>query len=105
VAGGSAHVSTASGDIATGGLSRGEATLRSVSGDIDVTITRGTAVWLDLSSVSGDAVSNLAMGEGPHAGARLELRATSISGDIQVGSVADSAATASRASPPPPSSP
>jgi DUF4097 and DUF4098 domain-containing protein YvlB len=95
VAGGSAHVSTASGDIGVGGLSRGEATLGSVSGDIDVTVTRGTAVWLDLSSVSGDAVSNLAMGEGSGNGeVGLELRATSVSGDIQVGSVADSAATA-----------
>jgi DUF4097 and DUF4098 domain-containing protein YvlB len=94
-AGGSAHVSTASGDIGVGGLARGEATLRSVSGDIDVTVTRGTAVWLDLSSVSGGAVSNLAMDEGSGSGeAALELRATSVSGDIQVGAVAESAASA-----------
>jgi DUF4097 and DUF4098 domain-containing protein YvlB len=95
VAGGSAHVSTASGDISVGGLARGEATFRSVSGDVDVTVARGTAVWLDLSSVSGDAVSDLAMGEGSgNGGVGLELRATSVSGDIHVGSVAESVATA-----------
>jgi DUF4097 and DUF4098 domain-containing protein YvlB len=94
-AGGSAHVSTASGDISVGGLARGEATFRSVSGDVDVTVARGTAVWLDLSSVSGEAVSDLAMGEGSgNRGVGLELRATSVSGDIHVGSVAQSAASA-----------
>jgi DUF4097 and DUF4098 domain-containing protein YvlB len=93
-AGGSAHVSTASGDIGVGGLARGEATFRSVSGDIDVTVMRGTSVWLDLSSVSGDAVSDLAMGEGSgNGGAALEVRAASVSGDIHVRSADRSAAT------------
>jgi DUF4097 and DUF4098 domain-containing protein YvlB len=94
LAGGSAHVSTASGDIQVGGLSRGEANLRSVSGDVGVRIARGTDVWLDLSSVSGDAVADLAMGEGSgNGGASLELRATSVSGDIHVTSDAASAPT------------
>jgi hypothetical protein len=52
-------------------------------------------VWLDLSSVSGDAVSDLAMGEGSGNGvAALEVRAASVSGDIHVRSADRSAATA-----------
>jgi DUF4097 and DUF4098 domain-containing protein YvlB len=95
LADGAAHVSTASGDIEVGGLRTGEAMLRSVSGDIEAGVARGTAVWLDLSSVSGDAVSDLAMGGGSDQGeAALELRATSVSGDVRVRPVAAPAATA-----------
>lgn len=93
--GGSAKVATASGDITVGGVSSGEATLRSVSGDIEVGIVRGTSVWLDLSSVSGDVTSELAMGGGSDAEtATLELRAASVSGDIHVGAIDADAATA-----------
>ena len=84
-AAGPANVSTASGDIDLGGLSHGSATLRSVSGDIRASVARGTSVWLDLSSVSGDATTELEMGPGGGDGdASLELRATSVSGDIRV---------------------
>lgn len=85
-AGQSVQVTTASGDVQVDGLSRGEATLRSVSGDVQVGVTRGTKVWLDLSSVSGDTVSDLEMGDGPGTGetAALELRASTVSGDIRV---------------------
>jgi len=82
---GPANVSTASGDIELGGLSRGAATLRSVSGDIRASVAPGIAVWLDLSSVSGDATTELEMGEDGGGGeTTLELRATSVSGDVRV---------------------
>ena len=83
---GPVRVATASGDVKVGGLVHGEATLRSVSGDIDVSVARGTRLWMDLSSVSGDTVSELAMGDGLGGAenAALELRATSVSGDIRL---------------------
>jgi len=82
---GPANVSTASGDIELGGLARGAATLRSVSGDIRASVAPGISVWLDLSSVSGDTTTELAMSEGGADGeASLELRATSVSGDVHV---------------------
>jgi DUF4097 and DUF4098 domain-containing protein YvlB len=82
----SVQITTASGDVRVDGVSRGEATLRSVSGDVEVGVARGTNVWLDLSSVSGDTVSDLEMGDGPGLGetAALELRASTVSGDIHV---------------------
>jgi DUF4097 and DUF4098 domain-containing protein YvlB len=84
--GSSVQITTASGDVQVDRLSRGEATLRSVSGDVQVGVARGTKVWLDLSSVSGDTVSELEMGDGPGTGeaAALELRASTVSGDIHV---------------------
>jgi DUF4097 and DUF4098 domain-containing protein YvlB len=84
--GSSVQITTASGDVRVSGLSLGEATIRSVSGDVQVGVARGTRVWLDLSSVSGDTVSDLEMGDGPAAGeaAALELRASTVSGDIHV---------------------
>jgi DUF4097 and DUF4098 domain-containing protein YvlB len=90
----SVQITTASGDVQVDGLSRGEATLRSVSGDVQVGVVPGTKVWLDLSSVSGDTVSDLAMGDGPGAGetAALELRASTVSGDIRVRSASSSGA-------------
>jgi len=82
---GPANVSTASGDVDLGGLARGAATLRTVSGDIRASVAPGTSVWLDLSSVSGDATTELEMGEGGGDGeTSLELRAASVSGDVRV---------------------
>ncbi len=77
---------TASGDVQIGSLSAGEASIRSVSGDVVVAVSRGTRVWLDLSSVSGSTGSDLAMSDGPQGDTKpeLELRASTVSGDIRV---------------------
>jgi hypothetical protein len=68
-------------------VSSGEVSLQSASGDIQVGVRRGTKVWLDARSRSGDATSELDVGDEPPAeGAPvLELRASSMSGDIHVG--------------------
>lgn len=82
--GGSAKATTASGDITIGGVSWGSAVLNSMSGDISVGVRTGTRVWLDLSTVSGSAVSELDPAEAPPEGPALELRASSVSGDVRV---------------------
>jgi hypothetical protein len=82
----SVAVNTASGDQRVDGLAEGEVTLRSASGDIRVSVRRGTKLWLDAHSRSGETTSDLEVGtERPGDGApSLELRATSLSGDIHI---------------------
>jgi DUF4097 and DUF4098 domain-containing protein YvlB len=81
-------IQTASGDQRVGSVSTGEVTLRSAAGDIWVGIGKGSGVWLDVSSMSGDTTSELDVAGGPPAdpeeGPRVELRAQSMSGDIHV---------------------
>jgi hypothetical protein len=61
--------------------------LKSASGDIRVGIRRGSRVWLDVRSLSGDADSELDVGDAPvdEEGPLVELTAMSMSGDIRVG--------------------
>jgi DUF4097 and DUF4098 domain-containing protein YvlB len=60
----------------------GRLNLKTISGDVAVSVAPGTRVWLDLSSTSGDAVSELDGSDGE--GASLEIHAASVSGDILV---------------------
>lgn len=83
---GSLQVNCVSGDIGIASIGMGDASLRAVSGDIEVGVPRGTRVYLDLSSTSGDTTCDLDMpddtvDDGP---ADLELRANTVSGDIRV---------------------
>ncbi|MGZ8631635.1 MAG: DUF4097 family beta strand repeat-containing protein [Actinomycetota bacterium] len=81
---GGARAMSASGDI-TIGSTRADLSLRSVSGDIEVGVPSGTRVWFDLSSTSGDTVSDLGSGDhDDHAEAAFEIRATTVSGDIRI---------------------
>jgi hypothetical protein len=65
---------------------QGSVTLKSVSGDMHVGIRRGSGVWLDVKSVSGDTSSELAVDDTPPEGdgPLVELRATAMSGDIRI---------------------
>ena len=60
--------------------------MQSASGDKTVGIRRGSRVHIDVRTMSGDTSSELeiedapALGEGPE----VELRATSMSGDIRI---------------------
>jgi DUF4097 and DUF4098 domain-containing protein YvlB len=81
---GDATVTAASGDIRIDAASTGTLNLKTVSGDISVGITPGTAVWLDLTSTTGDATSDLDGGAEPANGATLEVHATAVSGDVRV---------------------
>ncbi|MEA2459987.1 MAG: hypothetical protein QOH90_164, partial [Actinomycetota bacterium] len=55
--------------------------IKTTSGDIQIGVAEGTSVWMDVSSLSGDTNSYLAPGDGG-GGATLEVRASSLSGDI-----------------------
>ena len=83
-------VKTASGDQRVDKVVEGEVTLQSVSGDIHVAVRRGTRLWMDARSRIGDTTSDLEVGDEPpgEGGPTLELRATSMSGDIHVGRAA-----------------
>ncbi len=81
---GDATVTAASGDIRIDAASTGTLNLKTVSGDISVGIAPGTAVWLDLTSTTGDATSDLDGGTEPANGATLEIHATAVSGDVRV---------------------
>lgn len=78
---------TVSGDQRVEGVVEGELTLHAVSGDVVVGVRRGSRVWVDARSLSGSTSSELDLadvpapeGEGP----LVELRVTTISGDVIV---------------------
>ena len=78
-------VTSASGDVIVGAVTQGTVELKSVSGDLVVGIRRGSRVWMDVKTVTGDARSELDAGvdddgEGP----LVELKATAMSGDIRI---------------------
>ena len=80
-------VQTASGDQRIGCASSGQVSLRSASGDIWIGIRRGSGVWVDASSMSGETTSELDVGgaaPGEEEGALVELRAQTMSGDVYV---------------------
>ena len=81
---GKGQASSASGDLRLR-IADSDLQLRSVSGDIEVGVRPGRRIWFDLSSTSGDAVSDLEpSGGGDEAGPAAEIRATSVSGDIRI---------------------
>jgi DUF4097 and DUF4098 domain-containing protein YvlB len=75
---------TISGDIAVRDLTGGQADLGTTSGDVQVMVTPGVGVYLDLSSMSGHVRSELDEEHGGGADATLEIKCRSISGDIRV---------------------
>ncbi len=100
--GGSLTVNTVSGDVDVKEISSGRANIEALSGDINVAVTRGIGVYLDLSTMSGDVRNEL--DEADDSGqsdetAELELRCRTISGDIRVrkGSVRPAPAADERA--------
>jgi hypothetical protein len=79
-------VSTASGDQRVEAIVSGGVTLKSASGDIAVGIAKGSNVWVDARSLSGETRSELELGgEEPADDAPLvELHAMTMSGDVTV---------------------
>lgn len=77
---------TASGDITITKVIRGHARINSASGDIEVGVGAGTGVYMDISSMSGRARSDLSTSSTPattnEPDVTLHLR--SLSGDITV---------------------
>jgi DUF4097 and DUF4098 domain-containing protein YvlB len=78
-------LTTASGDLTVRNAPRGKVSAKNVSGDVYVGIPAGTPVWTDISSVTGTVVSKLPSTGKPAEGQdHVELRATTVSGDIRL---------------------
>jgi DUF4097 and DUF4098 domain-containing protein YvlB len=85
--GGSLTANTVSGDVDIREISSGRADIEALSGDVSVAVARGIAVYLDLSTMSGDVRNELDEaddGGRPGDSAELEIRCRTISGDIRV---------------------
>ena len=82
----SARVNTASGDVRIRSVAEGDVKVHSASGDVDVGIAKGSRLWVDAQSLSGDTSSELELEGAPteEEGPLVELRAQTMSGDISV---------------------
>ena len=80
------NANTVSGDQEHGAVLRGTVAAHSVSGDVHIGVRRGSKVFLDCNTVSGDTRSELELsteapaGDGP----LVEIRAKTVSGDIAI---------------------
>jgi DUF4097 and DUF4098 domain-containing protein YvlB len=85
---GPVEANTASGDVVLRSVSSGEVKVHSASGDVEVGIAKGSRLWVDAQSLSGDTSSELELESGAPAegdeGPLVELRAQTMSGDISV---------------------
>lgn len=86
--GGSLMAKSVSGDVRVESLREGEATLQSVSGDIQLGVAEGTNVDVDANSVSGDLSSDVPLGADPAGvqgdGPTLVVRGKTVSGDFKL---------------------
>jgi DUF4097 and DUF4098 domain-containing protein YvlB len=80
---GAVQVSTASGDVRIDAASGSRAEAKSASGDINIAVTPGIGVYLDLSTLSGTVSSELDPAE-ETGGADMTLSCRTLSGDVQV---------------------
>ncbi len=78
-----ASLSTASGDVRVGRFPAGRLSARNVTGDIRIGVPAGVPVWTDVTSTTG-AVRSTLVGAGEPAEGQdyVELRATTVSGDV-----------------------
>lgn len=83
-AGQSATVKTASGDVRIESISMGLADATTVSGDIVIAIAPDVGVYLDVSTLSGDANSELDSSAGAEGEASLTVSCRSVSGDVRI---------------------
>jgi DUF4097 and DUF4098 domain-containing protein YvlB len=84
---GPVEANTASGDIQLRSISSGEVKVHSASGDLEIGIAKGSRLWVDAQSISGDTSSELELEAAPSGddeGPLVELRAQTMSGDISV---------------------
>jgi DUF4097 and DUF4098 domain-containing protein YvlB len=82
------EVNTASGDIELRRVEDGQVKVHSASGDVEVGIAKGSRLFIDAQSLSGDTSSELELEAGgptqDDEGPLVELRAQTMSGDISV---------------------
>ncbi len=77
-------VHSVSGDLRVGSVTEGKVELKSVSGDMLIGVRRGSRVWMDVKTVTGDARSELESSDDDGEGPLVELKATAMSGDIKI---------------------
>ena len=83
--GSATDVNTMSGDVRIRRAASGAIQMRSMSGDIEVAVAPGATLFVDANSASGDVRSEIPVtGSAPSGPADVDLRATSMSGDIVV---------------------
>jgi DUF4097 and DUF4098 domain-containing protein YvlB len=82
----SLKIQTASGDLQAGSVRQGDVVLQTASGDIEVGVKKGSKVFMDARSMSGETTSDLEVGESAPEGEGplVEVRATAMSGDIAI---------------------
>jgi DUF4097 and DUF4098 domain-containing protein YvlB len=81
------EINSVSGDIRLERVAAGFVEFNSVSGDAEIAIARGAAVYMDVRSLSGDMVSELEGGGEPAEGeAVIEVRGKTVSGDVRLAS-------------------
>jgi hypothetical protein len=80
----SVNVSTASGEVDLRAVAAGRIKASSASGDLSVSVVPGLSIYLDLSSTSGAVASELDESDGDDAGATVEIRCRTLSGNIRV---------------------
>jgi DUF4097 and DUF4098 domain-containing protein YvlB len=84
------QLSTTSGDVDLENVAAGEIRLQTVSGDVRIGVQRGTRVFIDASSTSGDLDSELGLAdseppaEGDESGEVVPLHAKTVSGDVKI---------------------
>jgi hypothetical protein len=83
-AGQSATVKTASGDVRIDRVSTGLADATTVSGDIVIAVAPEVGVYLDVSTLSGDAASELDSSGSAEGEAGLTISCRSVSGDVRI---------------------
>jgi hypothetical protein len=85
---GPVKVNTASGDLQLRSIAEGEVDVHSASGDVEVGIAKGSRLFVDAQSLSGETSSELELEAGTPVeadeGPLVELRAQTMSGDIAV---------------------
>jgi Toastrack DUF4097 len=84
-------LSTTSGDVAVKAVVSGDVRVQTVSGDVRLGVARGTRVWIDAASVSGDLGSELGIEDQHHAGGHeadnaevVPLHVKTVSGDVSI---------------------
>jgi DUF4097 and DUF4098 domain-containing protein YvlB len=85
-------LATTSGDVKLASVEAGEVRLQTVSGDVRIGVGRGTRVWIDAVSVSGDLGSELGLADqAPEGDAAQEqggevvpLHVKTVSGDVAI---------------------
>lgn len=82
-AGADLSLTTGSGDLQIDTARRGKFSAKGASGSVHVGIPAGTPVWTDLSTLSGRIHNSVeGVGQPPEGADHVELRATTVSGDV-----------------------